>query len=201
MGRSSSHQTKPLLGQTHPGQKSRSEPVLCRRRSYACHSESALGTAVLPAVGLNELRSGLCDMEKLVFSIVVIAGCGRLAWQLFTPRASLAPLFLCLIFGPTLGLLEVGQLSVLVLMGITLFLVEVQGRRDWIAGAMLLLVCIKPHISFLFLLAVLLWAIYFRRWAIIWGAILAVLISSLIVCALNPNVFGQYIGRRMIWGE
>ncbi len=130
-----------------------------------------------------------------VFSFVVIVVCSRVIWKLYTPRASLIPLFLCLIFGPTMVLPELGQSSVLVLAGITLFLWSVHRQQYWLAGYSLLLVSIKPHISFLFLLAVLLWATYFRRWGVILGGVLAVFVNSWLVLAINPKIFSQYLNH------
>ena len=53
-----------------------------------------------------------------VMSIVVIAGCARAVWDLCTPTPSLAPALLSLLFGPTVVILMLGQLTVVVLLGI-----------------------------------------------------------------------------------
>lgn len=129
-----------------------------------------------------------------VLSFTIIAGCGREAWQLYASYPSLTPVFLSLLFGPTVCLLVLAQLAVLVLLGITLFLISVEHRRDWIAGVSLLLVLLKPHVTLLLLLAAMLWAIRYRRWKIVCGAVLALASSSLVAVAVNVHIFGQYLG-------
>ena len=130
-----------------------------------------------------------------VMSIIVVAGCARVVWGFYTPTPSLAPAFLSLLFGPTVVLLMLGQFTVLVLLGITFFLVMVERRRDWLAGLALLPVLGKPHVAFLFLLAILLWVIYARRWVILLSGALALIAASVIALAINPQIFTQFIGR------
>ena len=75
-----------------------------------------------------------------VFSVVVVAGCALAAWNLYNSPPSLAPALLSLFFGPTVVLLMLGQWTVLVLLGVTLFLTMAARKKDWYAGASLLLV-------------------------------------------------------------
>jgi hypothetical protein len=128
-----------------------------------------------------------------VLSIVVVAGCARVAWNLSNPAPSLAPAFLSLFFGPTLCLLMLGQVTVLVLLGFTLFLAMVERRRDWLAGASLLLIVLKPHIALFFLLAVVLWTIQRKRWAILVSGALALAATCITAFRINPHIFRQYL--------
>jgi hypothetical protein len=128
-----------------------------------------------------------------LLSVAMVAGCARAVWNLVNPAPSLAPAFLSLLFGPTVTLLMLGQITVLVLVGVTLFLVSVERRRDWLAGASLVLILIKPHVAFVFLLAVLLWTIYGKRWKIISGCALALAATSLPLLAINPHIYSQYM--------
>src|SRR5215469_11944942 len=89
-----------------------------------------------------------------VFSVLAIAGCSRAIWRMFAPADSMASILLPLLFGPTIVLLLLGQWTILVLIGITLFVVLAERGRDWLAGASLLLVAGKPHVALLFLIAV-----------------------------------------------
>ncbi|MGC2209063.1 MAG: glycosyltransferase 87 family protein [Candidatus Korobacteraceae bacterium] len=120
-------------------------------------------------------------------------GCARVAWNLYNPSASLAPAFLSLLFGPTICLLMLGQVTVLVLLGITVFLTQVERRRDWLAGASLLLILLKPHIAIYFLLAVLLWTLQSKRWTILVSGALAVAAATVAALAINPHIFLQYL--------
>jgi len=130
-----------------------------------------------------------------VMSIVVIAGCARAVWDLFTPTPSLAPALLSLLFGPTVVILMLGQLTVLVLLGITLFLILAARKRDWLAGASLLLVVAKPHVVFLFLLAVLLWILYSKRWKILVSGTVAFSAATVAAIAINPHIYAQFMDR------
>ena len=128
-----------------------------------------------------------------VFSLLVVVGCARVLWRLYTPKPSLVPAFLSLSFGPTICLLSVGQSTILVLLGITVFLWAVQQKRDWIAGSSLLLVSVKPHIALIFLLAVGLWAAYEKCWAVFIGGVSAVVTSTLVILIISPNILAQYL--------
>lgn len=128
-----------------------------------------------------------------LLSVVLVAGCARAVWGIVNPEPSLTPAFLSLLFGPTVILLMLGQVTVLVLLGVTLFLVSVERGKDWLAGSSLLLILVKPHVAFLFLVAIFLWAVYRKKWTIFLAAFLALALSSLAVLAINPRIYTQYM--------
>ena len=128
-----------------------------------------------------------------LFSLLVLAGCGRAAYSLANGRPSVAPALICLLFGPTVALLMLGQIAILVLLGITLFLIMGERRSDWRAGAALSLTIVKPHIALLFLAAVALWSIHHKRWKILVGGAGSLGLMSAVVMVINPNVFAQYL--------
>lgn len=130
-----------------------------------------------------------------VFSVLVVCGCSYFIWRELAFPPSLSPILLPLVFGPTIVLLMLGQWTVLVLLGITIFLIALQRRQDWVAGAALLLVLGKPHVSLLFLIAVVLWIIQTRRWIVALSGSLALLAASLFVELINPHIFAQFLGR------
>ena len=135
--------------------------------------------------------------------------------------------FIAISFTPTLLVLEMGQITPLVLLGLIGFLFfERQGRdyqlnrnegfrftptpgsetvdlasikpkptmhlADWLAGASLALVAIKPHLVYLVGLAILVWIVDRRRWSILWGAGTTLLVATIIPLACNPAVLEQY---------
>ena len=136
-------------------------------------------------------------------SILVVAGCARASSSVSgNSDASLTPAFLCLLFGPTVVLLMLGQIAVLVLLGVTCFLIMAERKRDWLAGAFLSLTCVKPHIVVLFLIAIALWSIKARRWAVLLSLGLSLAATSVLVLLLNPHIFLQYIAfARQFAGE
>ena len=127
-----------------------------------------------------------------VFTLAAVAGCARVLWALYTDRNSLAPAFISLLFGPTLTNMALGQFAVLGLLGITLFLWLIKKRLDWWAGASLLLVMIKPHVVLLFLLALVFWVISTRRWAVVFGAAIALAAATALAVAMDTSVLQQY---------
>ena len=136
-------------------------------------------------------------------SVLVVAGCARVSSTLSgNSDSSLAPAFLCLLFGPTVALLMVGQIAVLVLLGVTLFLIMAERKRDWLAGAFLSLTCVKPHVVVLFLIAIALWSIKVRRSAVLLSCGLTLAGTSVVALLLNPHIFFQYIAfARQFTGE
>jgi hypothetical protein len=138
-----------------------------------------------------------------LLSVFIIAGCARASFSLRgTPESSLAPAFLCLLFGPTVALLMLGQIAVLLLLGITVFLIATERKHDWLAGASLSLMCVKPHVVLLFLIVVTLWSLRTRRWAILVSAGLSLATSGAIALLLNPHILPQYLAfARQFAGE
>jgi hypothetical protein len=93
----------------------------------------------------------------------------------------------------TLEALRSGQVSPFVLAGAVLFLALTSiGAMGW-AGAALLFVLIKPHLLYLFSLAVFLWAVEQRRWRVLVGWGTALVAGVGIACLPNWRLFGQYI--------
>ena len=144
---------------------------------------------------LGLLNYQLAFASWTVLSVVIVTGCVGAFWRRLDRTDSLLALILPLVFGPTLVLLLLGQWTVLVLLGITGFLIAIDQRRDWIAGAFLLLVMGKPHVALLFLMAIFFWMIQTRRWKILYSAALSLAASSTVVLALNPHVFAQFLVR------
>jgi len=145
---------------------------------------------VLPLRFLNyRVAFGLWDL----LSIVLVAACARAAYGLVSNRSSLSPALISLLFGPTAALLMLGQIVIFVLLGVTLFFLLIERRKDWLAGAALFLVIPKPHLLLLFIAAVVLWAVHQRRWQVLSSAVITTTIASALILLLNPHVFMQYL--------
>jgi hypothetical protein len=148
--------------------------------------------AILFILPLGVLSYKTAFASWAVFSVTVLVGCARAMWSLYRPSSSLDQVLLPLFFGPTLVMLMLGQWTILVLLGIVLFLTLEERARDWFAGASLLLVFGKPHVIFLFILAVLFWSVHSKRLAIVLSGLLSLAASSLAILAINPQIFAQY---------
>lgn len=95
-------------------------------------------------------------------------------------------------FVPTVFVIIIGQISPMVLAGLAGFLVlESQGKR-LLAGAALALVSIKPHLLYLFWLALCLWLCREGYWRMVLGALTGFLIFALIPLYFDRNIYDQY---------
>lgn len=127
-----------------------------------------------------------------LLSIVVLTVCARLTFGMVSQENSIVPAVLAFLFGPTIALLMLGQIAIFLLLGVSLFLILIEKRRDWWAGVGLSLIIVKPHIALLFVLAILFWSVRNKRWSVILGGASTVVLASGIVGLLNSNVFAQY---------
>ena len=97
-------------------------------------------------------------------------------------------------FLPVAVVLAIGQIGPLVLFGLAGYL-RFEARHDYVAGAFLFLTALKPHLVFLFWIALLLCALHRRRWKPL-ASFLAVLASaSFLAVLLDHQVFHQYVGH------
>lgn len=123
-------------------------------------------------------------LASLAFSLRLL---GLLIGQ---PRSML--LLLGFLFAPALACLEAGQLGLLFLLGITLFLFSIR-TRPALAGAALLPLLLKPHLFLPFALALLLWILMRRAWAVLAGASAAALAGAALTLLLDPQVWTHYL--------
>jgi hypothetical protein len=97
------------------------------------------------------------------------------------------------LFLPTITTLLVGQITILVLMGIAGFLYFRQQEKPLYAGLFLSLTSIKPHLLYIILPVVFLDAFIFRRWRIIIGFTLPIIVGIVIAFLLRPTFLADYL--------
>ena len=132
----------------------------------------------------------------LISSILLILLSSQLLWKIFSgnDKQRWLALLVAFIFAPTISVLEVGQIGPLLLIGLTGFLYfSVVNRKDWLAGPFLALASIKPQVTYLFWIALLLWVIRERRWLLIVSTSLTVILLTMIAMVFNPHIIQQYI--------
>jgi hypothetical protein len=95
-------------------------------------------------------------------------------------------------FFPTMMELQAEQTSPLMLLGVVGFLALERRGRPALAGAVAALTVIKPHLCFLFWIALVLWSLDRRRWSALAGAAAAGLAAVALPLLLDPAVYGQY---------
>ena len=155
-------------------------------------------TLVMPFALLDYSISRLA---WLLFSIGTILISTRLFWRFYNgpPRKQWLVWLVIILFAPSILILQVGQITSLILLGITLFFYfTITHKNDLAAGAALTLVAIKPQVVFIFLLALLLWVIEQRRWWILIGSIGSVLLLTLVSMMFNQQIIFQYLGMLRI---
>ncbi len=124
----------------------------------------------------------------LMLGLLVISV--RILWKLFGgPQNSRIWLGYC--FPPGLWCVLLGQTSIFLLFGFTLFL-RFHKSRPFAAGAALWLCTIKPHLFLPFALVLLLWIFVARAWRILSGAATAFAAGALITTWIDPAAWSQY---------
>ena len=97
------------------------------------------------------------------------------------------PLLAIFTFSMTLLSLYVGQINILVLFGLAIYLSFDKTEHPYLQGIGLALTTIKPHLVILTLPLIILDSIYKKQWKILIGFISALLFCSIILFALYPT--------------
>jgi hypothetical protein len=120
--------------------------------------------------------------------------CSAQLWRIYggPPDRYWIAWVICFSVVPTYLTLYVKQIDPLVLLGIVGFLHFHQRKQYWLAGAMLPLVAIKPHLVYLFCVALVLWVVQTRQWRILFGGTVAAAVVTLVPLILQPGIFGHY---------
>jgi hypothetical protein len=147
-----------------------------------------LGALLLP---LGALPFPQATTTWLLVNLLLIAASSLGIWWLFDGHRSPSFLWIALpialLFAQTLTVLDTGQITTFVLVGVVGFLVAFKLERDILAGAFLALVTVKPHLVFLWLPLVFLWTLEKRRWHVWLGFGLALTILLIILTTLFPS--------------
>lgn len=114
----------------------------------------------------------------------------RILWRLYGGAPNTLD-WLGYCFPPALWCVLLGQTSILLLFGFTLFL-RFHKTRPFVAGAALWLCSIKPHLFLPFALVLLLWIFIARAWRILAGAVTAFAAGAFITTCIDPAAWSQY---------
>lgn len=128
----------------------------------------------------------LCLFVSLVFSM-------RISWRLYGSGPKPPDIFLLCgyLFAPVAACFVAGQVGMILLLGITLFLL-LEKVHPFLAGAALLLPMEKPHIFILLWLALAISIVRHKRWVLVSGAATAFLIANCIGLMFDPAIFQHY---------
>ncbi len=128
----------------------------------------------------------------LLINIVLLLTSIFLAGRLFTNETRQLRLLLLLalgaiLFPSSIVTIFMGQVNLLVLAGLILFLWLLRNRHDLGAGVALSLTLVKPHLIYLALLIILLVVLRERRWKVVIGFGLALLLAIGVVLLRRPS--------------
>lgn len=132
----------------------------------------------------------------LMVSVGLVLSCTNLLWKLYLgpPRWLWLAWLAAFIFGPTISVLEKGQITPWVLLGITGFLYAIEVKNNqWLAGICAALIAIKPQLFYLFWPIVLLWAFRQRHWKFLAGLAFTLAGAVFVSLLFNPAVISQYL--------
>jgi hypothetical protein len=152
---------------------------------------------VLPLGLLNPFWSWVTWLALSVGSLVLSM---RLLWGIQGGSAASRDPFLLVgyTFAPVPACLVAGQMGLLLLLGVVLFL-RFQEDRPYLAGVSLVLPFAKPHLLALFWLVFLAWIFAKRKYPIAIGFGCALAFAVVVAMAFDPSVFRDY--REMLSQE
>jgi hypothetical protein len=140
------------------------------------------------------------------FHAGVLLFCAGWLWNMYSiqsskcPRGSMRALrgaliwtaFVAVSYVPVFTTIMKGQIISLVLLGLIAFL-HFEKRGQYVAAGMsTVLMAIKPHILYLFWIALLLWVLDRRRWSVALGAGVLFSIVTAIPVLYDPDIFSHY---------
>jgi Glycosyltransferase family 87 len=94
-------------------------------------------------------------------------------------------------FAPVLACLVSGQMGLVLMLGVILFLWW-EAERPFLAGAALILPFAKPHLLSLFWLTLVLWVVLRRKSRVAFGFATAFAVATLLALVLDPQIFTHY---------
>jgi hypothetical protein len=149
---------------------------------------------VLPLGILSALWAWLLWIAASVSFLLVAM---RLCWNLYGSGKIPQNLFWVVgyLFAPVPACLVAGQMGIMLLLGLVLFL-WLEAEHPFFAGTVLILPFAKPHLLFLFWLVIGCWIVLLRKRAIAAGFACALVFATAIACAFDKDVFFHY--RQML---
>lgn len=131
----------------------------------------------------------------LLLNVVLVMFSAQWLLQLYGGRESEIRSAWLLAFGfmPGMYSLILGQITPVVLFGLTIFLLVIEGKNRLHVSLALSLLAIKPHVAYLFWLAVALWLWFNREWRILLGTASIIAIASLFPLLFDDQIYSHYI--------
>jgi len=100
---------------------------------------------------------------------------------------------LAITYVPTVFVLIIGQISPVVLAGLTGFLYFQRRQNFFAAGVSTAILSVKPHLLYLFWIVFALWVWRERQWRIVSGALAAGFTIAVVPLLVDSQVYSQYL--------
>jgi hypothetical protein len=130
----------------------------------------------------------------LLVHVLFILVSSQQLWRIygFTTTPSHLPWLLALTFVPVIFVLIIGQISPVILAGLTAFL-YFERKQKWFAmGACAAVLSVKPHLLYLFWIVFLLWLWQRRQWRVLSGTALVGVSAAVVPLLFDPQIYLQY---------
>jgi hypothetical protein len=172
--------------------------VLALQRSQGYTADKPLVLRTPPWSLWMVLPLGLLDpyWAWVVWLVVLLASlllAIRISWRMYGDGSPPPAVFLlaAYLFAPVPACLVAGQLGIVLLLGIVLFLL-LEERYPFIAGAVLLVPFAKPQLFSLLWPILAAWIVTRRKWSILGGFAVAFSLAILVGLAFDSGIFSQY---------
>jgi hypothetical protein len=145
----------------------------------------------MPFGMLNYSPSRMLWFLLELFILILTA---ELCWKIYNgeDRKRWIAWVFVLAFGPILHTLKLGQVTPLLLLGSVGFLFFIEKEKPFAAGALASLTLLKPHLMYLFIVALGLWILQTKSWKVLAGMAAGVILPLIISNLPNPQLIPQY---------
>lgn len=151
--------------------------------------------AFLVVLPFSLLPFWLARVLWFLLNLIALIGIADWAWRIYggRPHCRWVGWLCAILFVPAAISLNLGQMSPLVLVGVTGFLFALEREHGFMAGVSTVLVAIKPHVVPLFWIFLLLWVLKKRRWDVVSGAAVSFSFVLTVSLAINPSAYQSYL--------
>lgn len=146
--------------------------------------------ALLMVLPLGYLSARVGEFVWTLLLLLSLIASVRMIWGMHGRPATMLHL-LGYAFGPVLACVAAGQVSLFVLLGLTLFL-RLRVSHPFLAGASLWLCALKPQLFLPFGVVLLAWIVATKSYKLLAGAVSALALSTGLVAMLDPAAWSQY---------
>lgn len=130
-----------------------------------------------------------------VLSFAIVISSSFYAWKLYGGKSTRLWVMLLVIisFFPIIFSLFLGQATVFLLVGFAGFIYFIRKRQDFLAGVAIQFLLIKPNVVYLVLLSILVMVLVQKRWKVVAGGAVGLVVLLALSYAIHPRIFELYL--------